>query len=231
MVEITWLGHSTFQLRLPSGEVLLTDPWVDGNPSYPQGHAIERLDVLVLSHGHFDHSGDAVRLARQFSPQVVAIYEIGQWLEDAGVSNVNSMNKGGSLQVGPVTLTMTHAIHSSAMLEGGKLTYGGEAAGYVIRFADGRSAYFAGDTTVFSDMALIRELYEPELCFLPIGDRFTMGPREAAVACRLLQPKRVIPMHWGTFPLLTGTPAALAGMVRQLGVEVWELTPGKPAAW
>ncbi len=231
MIEITWLGHSTFTLRLPSGEVILTDPWMEGNPSYPAEHALDRVDVLLLTHSHFDHLGDTLRVTGQFQPQIAAIYEVSHWLESKGVANVNGMNKGGSLQLGPVTVTMTHAIHSSGILDDGRMLYGGEPAGYVLHFADGRRAYFAGDTNVFSDMALIRELYEPELCFLPIGDRFTMGPKEAAIACRLLQPKKVIPMHWGTFPLLTGTPKELADMVRHLGVDIWELVPGKPVEW
>jgi L-ascorbate metabolism protein UlaG (beta-lactamase superfamily) len=119
------------------------------------------------------------------------------------------MNKGGSQKVGDVTVTMTHAVHSCGILDDGKIIYGGEAAGYVLHLADGRTIYFAGDTNVFSDMHLIEQLYHPELAFLPIGDLYTMSPREAAMACRLLKAQRVIPMHFGTFPPLTGTPAQL----------------------
>src|SRR5436190_16266753 len=188
MVEITWLGHGTFQLKLESGEVILIDPWVEGNPAYPKAHQITRLDAMLISHGHFDHIHDAVPLAQKFQPQVVCIYETGVWLESKGVRNVSGMNKGGSQKVGPLTVTMTHAVHSCGILDDGKIIYGGEAAGYVIRFADERSAYFAGDTNVFTDMTLIRDIYKPELAVVPIGDLFTMSPREAAVACRLLKP-------------------------------------------
>jgi L-ascorbate metabolism protein UlaG (beta-lactamase superfamily) len=142
------------------------------------------------------------------------------------------MNKGGSQQVGPVTVTMTHAVHSCGILDQGKIIYGGEAAGYVIELADSRRIYFAGDTNVFSDMQLIEQLYHPELAFLPIGDLFTMGPREAAAACRLLKPKKVVPMHFGTFPPLAGRPERLSELIRDLGdTQVWPLDIGKPAAW
>jgi L-ascorbate metabolism protein UlaG (beta-lactamase superfamily) len=230
-MEITWLGHGTFRFRLPSGQIVVMDPWTEGNPAYPAGFEISRVDTICITHGHFDHIHDAVPLAKKFNPEMVAIYEICHWLESKGVEKTRPMNKGGSQKVGDVTLTMTHAIHSCGILDDGKIIYGGEAAGYVLQFADGRVAYFAGDTNVFSDMQIIEQLYRPELVFLPIGDLFTMSPREAAAACRLLKPKKVIPMHFGTFPPLTGRPDELRKALAPTNTQIWPLEPGQPVEW
>jgi L-ascorbate metabolism protein UlaG (beta-lactamase superfamily) len=230
-MEITWLGHGCFQFRLDSGEVILMDPWTEGNPKYPKGHRIDHIDTMCISHGHFDHIHDAVPLAQRFEPQVVGIYETCHWLESKGVKNTRPMNKGGSQKVGNVVFTMTHAVHSCGILDDGRIIYGGEAAGYVLRLENGRAVYFAGDTNVFMDMQLIGKLYRPELAFLPIGDLYTMSPLEAATACRLLETPRVIPMHFGTFPPLTGTPERLRELIADTKTEVWALEPGKPVKW
>ncbi|MGI8959803.1 MAG: metal-dependent hydrolase [Bryobacteraceae bacterium] len=231
MTQITWLGHATFQLRFDSGEVLLTDPWTEGNPAYPKGFKIQQVDAIAVSHAHFDHTNDVVPLAKKFDAKVVAIFETAAWFEKKGVKNTIGMNKGGTVDLGFVKLTMTHALHSCAIKDGSDLIYGGEAAGYVMTQKDGRRAYFAGDTAVFSDMALIHEVYQPELAFLPIGDHFTMDPHEAAHAARLLKIKKVIPMHFGTFPALTGTPEALAEKLKGDAIEVWTLKQGEPVEW
>jgi L-ascorbate metabolism protein UlaG (beta-lactamase superfamily) len=230
-MQITWLGHGTFQFRLPSGQVIVMDPWTDGNPAYPKVHEFQRVDTICITHGHGDHIHDAVPLAKRFRPEVVAIFEICNWLESKGVENTRPMNKGGSQIVGGVTVTMTHAVHSCGILDDDKIIYGGEAAGYVLRFEDGRALYFAGDTNVFSDMQLIEQLYHPDLAFLPIGDLFTMSPREAALACCMLKAPKVVPMHFGTFPELKGWPAQLKDLIAKGETEIWELEPGRPVEW
>ena len=232
MLEITWLGHATFQFRLDSGEVIVMDPWVEGNPMYPKGHQFDRIDAILISHGHFDHIHDAIPLAKKFKPKVVAIFETCVWLSGKGVENCSGMNKGGTQDVGPLKATMTHALHSCGIQDGDQILYGGEAAGYVLHLPDARTIYFSGDTAVFSDMQLIEKLYRPDLAFLPIGDFYTMGPREAALACRMLNAKKVIPMHFGTFPALTGTPDELAKLLKDFPrTEVWPLRPGSPVQW
>jgi L-ascorbate metabolism protein UlaG (beta-lactamase superfamily) len=232
MIEITWLGHGTYKMRLESGEVVLVDPWIEGNPAYPKDHDLDRVSVILVSHGHFDHVHDVLPLAQKFSPQIVAIYETAHWLESKGAKNIIGMNKGGTAAVGPVAVTMTHAVHSCGILDDGKIIYGGEAAGFVVRFQDGRSVYCAGDTNVFTDMQLIASLYRPELAFLPIGDFYTMSPREAAAACRLLKARKVVPLHFGTFPALSGRPEQLSELIRDLPeTQVWTLQPGISVKW
>jgi L-ascorbate metabolism protein UlaG (beta-lactamase superfamily) len=229
-MQITWLGHGTTEFRFASGEVLVFDPWLE-NPKYPKGHKFDRIDAIAVSHGHFDHIFSVVPLAKQFNAKVVAIFETGHWLESKDVKNTIGMNKGGTVDLGFAKLTMTHAIHSCGILDDGKIIYGGEAAGYVLTPKEGRRVYMAGDTNVFSDMALIQELYQPELALLPIGDHFTMSPHEAAKAVELLKVQRVIPMHFGTFPALTGTPEALAEKLKNTSTQVWTLEPGKPVEY
>ena len=235
-MKITWLGHSTFRLITPGGAVVLVDPWVEGNPACPEAlKKFDCLDVMLITHGHFDHISDAVALARQHQPQVVGVYEVCAWLESKGVSNILPMNKGGSQQVGELRVTMVHADHSCGILDegldGGKIVYGGEAAGYVIQLGE-RRLYHAGDTNVFGDMKIIHDLYAPELAILPIGDLFTMSPVEAAYASRLLRPKKVLGMHYGTFPPLVGRPAQLRQLLSDMPeVEVLELNPGETLDW
>lgn len=227
-VQITWLGHATFKFTTPEGKIVLIDPWTQKNPATPdEFKRIDRVDLMLVTHGHSDHIGDAIDIAKATKPTCVAIVELAGWLGSKGVEHTVGINKGGTINVDGIKVTMTHAIHTSGTEDG---TYGGDACGYVIEFENGRKVYHAGDTCAFSDMQLINELYRPDVALLPIGDYYTMGPREAAVAVRMLGVKHVIPMHYGTFPILTGTPAALRDALQTLGlndVEVVEMKPGE----
>jgi L-ascorbate metabolism protein UlaG (beta-lactamase superfamily) len=231
-LSYTWLGHATFAMTSPGGKRLLFDPWVTTNPSTPESaKQVGAIDLMLLTHGHDDHTGDAVRVARETRAHVVAPYELSLWLQQKGLQNVTGMNPGGTLSALGLSITMVPAYHSSSTtVEDGRTVYLGVATGYVIKFEDGLTIYFAGDTSVFGDMRLIAEIYAPQIAFLPIGDLYTMGPLEAAKACELLAVQQVVPMHFGTFPALTGTPAQLRKLVEPRGVQVLELKPGETAA-
>jgi len=229
-LSITWLGHSTFILTTPGGKRIVTDPWLEGNPKCPvDRRKIPAADLILVSHGHSDHTGDVVAVARATNAPVVAIYELAQWLEGKGLQNVIGMGIGGTIRAGGVQVTMVSAVHTSGTMEDGKLIYLGVPAGFIIRMEGGPVVYFAGDTALFGDMRLIGELYKPEVAFLPIGGHFTMDPEAAATASRFLGVKQVVPMHYGTFPVLTGTPDELKKLVEPHGVDVLVLKPGETA--
>lgn len=231
-LAITWLGHATFLIRLPSGQRIVTDPWLT-NPKCPSNwsrpEALGPVDLVLVSHGHDDHLHDAAAVSRATGAPVVCLFEVGQYLADKGLQGVRDMGIGGTQEVGGVRITMTNAVHSGSRADGGLPVYLGGAAGFVISARDAPTMYFAGDTALFGDMKLIGEFYRPDMAFLPIGDHYTMGPDMAAVAARWLGVRQVVPMHWGTFPLLTGTPAALRDALRGSGIDVLELEPGQTA--
>ena len=223
-VAITWLGHATFRVDSPSGKRIYVDPWL-GNPKCPEAEREpERVDVIAVTHGHSDHVADAVELSQRFSAEIVALLELKTWLANQGakVGDSPGPNKGGTVEAAGIHFTLTNAFHSSSSNDG---EYLGEAAGIVIRLEDDTSLYFAGDTCVFGDMSLIGRIYRPDLAVLPIGGHFTMDPREASVALELLGVERCIPCHYGTFPLLAGTPAELRDLAED--VDVIELRPGE----
>ena len=229
-LSITWLGHATFLLVSPGGKRIVFDPWITGNPRSPDSaKKLGALDLILLTHGHGDHTGDAVPLARSSNAHTIAPYELSLWLGKKGLKNVTGMNPGGTFSGLGLSITMVPAIHSSSVEEDGQVIYTGIATGFVVRFENGQTIYYSGDTSIFSDMRLIGELYKPEIAFLPIGDLFTMGPEQAAKASEMLGVKQIVPMHYGTFPALTGTPAKLRELVAARGVQVLELEPGETA--
>ncbi|MCC7009243.1 MAG: metal-dependent hydrolase [Acidobacteria bacterium] len=231
-LAITWLGHSTFLLELPSGQRVITDPWL-GNPLCPPRYAtpdaLVPVDLVLVSHGHDDHSADALAIARVSRAPVVCLFELGEHFAGKGLKGVRHMGIGGTQQIGDLRVTMTAAVHTGSIAEQGRLVYLGGAAGFVLRAPDLPTLYFAGDTALFGDMKTIGEIYRPAIAFLPIGDHYTMGPDTAAIAARWLGVRQVVPMHWGTFPLLTGTPAALRAHLAGTGIDVLELAPGETA--
>jgi L-ascorbate metabolism protein UlaG (beta-lactamase superfamily) len=222
--SLNWLGHAAFRIDSPGGKRIYVDPFLD-NPKCPENEKEpERVDLIALTHGHDDHVGSTVALHKKHGCPVVAQVELRWWLESQGVEGAsgNDLNKGGTKEIDGIKITLTNAHHSSSAPDG---TYLGEPCGLVIELEDGFKLYFAGDTCVFGDMQLIGRIYEPDVAILPIGDHYTMGPREAAVALELLGVKRCIPCHYGTFPLLHGTPEQLRELVDD--VEVLAPEPGE----
>ena len=209
----------------------MIDPWLATNPACPESaKKIHQLDLVLLTHGHDDHAADAIAVARATGARVIAPFELAMWLQGKGLQAVTAMNHGGTITVAGLSVTMVPAVHSSSVEEDGRRVYVGNPCGYVLRFEDGLSIYFAGDTALFGDMRLIADLYRPSMAFLPVGDTYTMGPEQAAKACELLGVRQVVPMHYGTFPALTGTPARLRELVAPTGVHVLELRPGETAS-
>lgn len=237
-MHLTWLGHSAFLIQTPRRKRVLIDPWIQNNPACPDDRKeVGAVDLMLVTHGHFDHIEDAVPIAQATGCRIVGIYELTAWLMSKGVGADNAetvfpMNKGGTLRFDDLALsvTMVHADHTCGIKDGDQIIYGGEAVGYVVTLDEGFTFYHAGDTAVFGDMAIVAEIYQPRLALLPVGDRFVMSPREAAKAVTLLSSaETVVPMHFGTFPQLTGTPDTFRRELEAAGagVDVLELTPGE----
>ncbi len=225
--SITYAGHSAVFVKI-AGKQIAIDPWLQGNPLCPE--ALQNpsdIDIIALTHGHSDHAGDVVRLSKSTSAYIAATFELAMILIGEGIpaERVIPMNKGGAVQINGVSLRLTNALHSSSYDTAHATLYAGEACGIIVSSPEW-SVYHAGDTELFSDMRLIGELYAPHVALLPIGDRFTMGPREAARAASMVKCKLAIPIHHNTFSVLTGTSAEFSAECSKYGVEMVELQPG-----
>jgi L-ascorbate metabolism protein UlaG (beta-lactamase superfamily) len=224
--RITWLGHATVLIQTAAGTNILIDPFIQQNPKYPKGFVLpSKIQYILLTHGHGDHISDAVPVAQKHGSTVVAIYELAAYIGARGAANTIGMNLGGTVQLNEVAATMVEAKHSAAAQDEKGTHYAGVAAGFVLTIEGGPVLYHSGDTAVFGDMKLIHDLYEPTVVMLPIGGHYTMGPKEAALAVRLLAPQVVLPLHFGTFPPLIGTPRDLVALV-DAGVKVVDWNPG-----
>jgi L-ascorbate metabolism protein UlaG (beta-lactamase superfamily) len=225
---LTWLGHATIHIKTAGGTSILVDPWFEGNPSSPKNYKLpEKIDLLLLTHGHDDHFHDALKVAKKSKATVVGIFELVSWLGQHGISNISPMNYGGNQQFRDVRISMVEARHSSSIMDGDKTIYAGNPCGYVLAIEGAPVIYLAGDTSLFQDMQLFKELYAPAVAVLPIGDNYTMGPAHAALAAKYLGTKTLIPVHYGTFPALTGTPDQLRAHLKDSGIEVVAPKPGE----
>jgi L-ascorbate metabolism protein UlaG (beta-lactamase superfamily) len=224
--RITWLGHATVLVQTAKGTNILIDPFIAHNPKYPQNFVLpSKIHYILLTHGHGDHISDAVPVAKKHGSTVVAVYELADFIAGKGIQETIGMNLGGTVQLDDVAATMVDAKHSSGAQDEKGIHYVGVAGGFVLEVAGGPVLYHAGDTCVFGDMKLIHDLYKPKVAMLPIGGHYTMGPKEAALACQLLEPETVLPIHWGTFPPLKGTPQELEALVGPY-VKVVHWKPG-----
>lgn len=225
--RVTWLGHATVLVETAKGKNILIDPFIEHNPSYPKSYNLPaEIHCILVTHGHSDHMSDVVPVAARHHSTVIAIYELASYLQSKGAVDTIGMNIGGTVHLDGMDVTQVEAKHSAGAQDEQGVHYTGVATGFVLAIQDGPVLYHAGDTTVFGDMKLIGELYHPEFAMLPIGGHYTMGPKEAALAVRLLGAHKILPLHFGTFPPLKGTPDELSKLLAG-AAQVIPWKPGK----
>jgi L-ascorbate metabolism protein UlaG (beta-lactamase superfamily) len=225
--SVTWLGHSAVLVTTSKGTNILIDPFLEQNPKFPKDYKFpEKIDLILATHAHFDHIADVIPMAKKHHATVVATYELAAFFQSKGVENTVGMNIGGTFRHADVAVSQTEARHTSGIQDGDKFVYGGVPTGFVLTIDNGPVLYHAGDTAVFSDMQLIRDLYAPELGMLPIGDHYTMGPKGAALAAKYLGVKEVLPLHFATLPQLVGRPEELEKHLTGTGIAVHKIEPG-----
>lgn len=226
---IRWLGHSAFQIITNHNLKILIDPFISNNPISPV--IVEELstDLIMVTHGHKDHFGDTMEIANRTGAAIIANHENSVYLSKQGFDSLG-MNMGGTVEFQDIEVTMVDSSHSSDMDFMEEMGAGGSSCGYIIRLENGRKIYHSGDTGIFGDMkTVIRDIYHPDIALLPIGDRFTMGPREAAIAADWIKPEILIPMHYNTFPVIQQNPLEFAERVESLNasIKVVILEPGE----
>ncbi len=222
-MEITWYGHSAFMLD--DGVKVLIDPFIDDNPKCPIASDELNPDIIAITHGHADHIGNATSIAKRTGANLIAIHEIAKYFEDKGIES-EGMNKGGTITEMNRKFRMTHALHSSGIENSDGLVQGGDPAGFIIDME--HRVYHAGDTCLFSDMKWMGDMYELDIALLPVGDRFTMDTQQAVKAVKWLKPDIVIPMHFGTFPILSQDPSDFNNIIKEkTEAECLILKPGE----
>ncbi|EFO29338.1 metal-dependent hydrolase [Roseibium sp. TrichSKD4] len=230
-MKLTWYGHSAFKVEISDASILI-DPFLSGNPSFPNDLSVDQVAEgvthVLLTHGHDDHVGDSIEILKKTGAQLTANFEICMWAGAKGIENINPMGAGGCVDVGPFKVALTTAHHTSSTIpESGEPVCLGNPNGIIVEAPGEPTLYHMGDTDVFSDMALINELYAPKVGIVPIGDRFTMGARAAALACqRFFEFNTIVPCHFGTFPILDQKANSFVSALGTESGKVREMTPG-----